>query len=218
MPYLYSLAADVYWKDYTLMRGLVMDFPNDRKVLSINDQYLLGPSLLVNPVTIYGARSRKVYLPAGQGWFDLYTGKFYNGGQEINALSDYQRMPVFVKQGSILPYVPALQYTLEKRADTIHLFVYTGKNARFDLYEDDGISTNYEKGEKRVIPIIYDERSKTLTIENSNGNIRKTIQHIFLVTSVSPGKAEHLQFERYDKAIHYSGERISIQLMDKKEK
>jgi len=85
MPYLYSLAGMCWQKDYTLMRGLVMDFPGDSTVNNIGDQYLLGPSLLINPVCTFQASSRDLYLPAGQGWYDLYSGKYIAGGQRISA-------------------------------------------------------------------------------------------------------------------------------------
>ena len=81
MPYIYSLAGATHYKDYTIMRGLVMDFAKDTAVTNIGDQFMFGPSLLINPVYTYGATNRKVYLPAGQGWYDMYSSKYYNGGQ-----------------------------------------------------------------------------------------------------------------------------------------
>ncbi len=89
MPYIYSLAGQTYLNDYTIMRGMVMDFPDDENVLDINDQFMFGPSLLVNPVSEYKARNRNVYLPANCGWYDFFTGKYYDGGQTINADAPY---------------------------------------------------------------------------------------------------------------------------------
>src|SRR6185295_12964920 len=99
-----SLAGQAYHKDYTLMRGLVMDFSGDEAVKNIADEYMFGPSLLINPVYDYKQRTRAVYLPAGQGWYDLYTGNWQEGGQTIQADAPYERMPVFVKAGSIIPF------------------------------------------------------------------------------------------------------------------
>jgi alpha-D-xyloside xylohydrolase len=104
-----------------MMRGLVMDFGKDTAVNNIGDEYMLGPSLLVAPVTGYLERRREVYLPAGQGWYDLYSGKYAQGGQPIQAEAPYERLPVYVKEGSILPFGPALQYTGQKPADTAYM-------------------------------------------------------------------------------------------------
>ena len=101
-----------------------------------------------------------MYLPAGQGWYDLYSGKYFDGGQTINADAPYERMPVFVKEGSIIPTGPDIQYTNEKPADIITLFVYTGKDASFNLYEDEDTNYNYEQGKYAIIPITYNEQSK----------------------------------------------------------
>src|SRR5450756_1808909 len=114
----------VWRDDYTVMRVLVMDFGNDTAVYDIAAGYSLGPSLLAAPVTRYKAREREVYLPAGQGWYDFYSGKFTDGGQRINAEAPYQYMPVYVKEGTILPMGPDLQYTDQRPADTITLYVY----------------------------------------------------------------------------------------------
>ncbi len=126
MPYIYSLTGMVTQNDYTIMRALVMDFGSDRNVLNIGDQYMFGPSLLVNPVTEYKARTRSVYLPAGTGWYNLKSGAFVQGGQTIQADAPYGDIPVFVKEGSIVPCGPEIEYTDQKPADTIRLFIYTG--------------------------------------------------------------------------------------------
>lgn len=81
LPYNYSLAGHAYHHDYTLLRGLVMDFAADKKTWNIGDQFMFGPSLLVAPVYTYKARTRTLYLPAGQGWYDLYSGTYYEGGK-----------------------------------------------------------------------------------------------------------------------------------------
>ena len=169
LPYLYSLCGKVWHDDYTLMRGLVMDFDGDTAVRDIADEYMLGPSLLVAPVTEYKAREREVYLPTGQGWYDLYTGVFSAGGQRVRAAAPYERMPVFVREGSILPYGPELQYTDQRPADTVTLYVYTGRDADFTLYEDEGTNYNYEKGRFSTVALHYDEARGTLTIGERKG-------------------------------------------------
>jgi alpha-D-xyloside xylohydrolase len=170
MPYTYTLTGMVYLNDYTIMRPLVMDFLNDKNVLSIGNEFMFGPSLLVCPVTKYKARSREVYLPAESGWFDLFTGKYYDGGQNISAEAPLSHIPLFVKEGSIIPTGPDIQYALEKTDGTITLNVYTGKDADFELYEDDGINYDYEKGNFSKIPLSYKEKSGQLKIGNIIGS------------------------------------------------
>jgi alpha-D-xyloside xylohydrolase len=169
MPYIYSVAGKTYFENYTIMRGLVMDFAGDEAVKNIADQYMFGPSLLVSPVSDYKQRSRKVYLPMGQGWYNLYSGKYLDGGQSINADAPFERMPVFVKAGAIIPFGPELQYTAEKKADTITLYVYAGKDGAFTLYEDEGLNYNYEKGLFANIKFFYSESNQSITINEREG-------------------------------------------------
>jgi len=170
MPYLYSLCGRVWMDDYTLMRGLAMDFSKDTAVLGIADEFMLGPSLLAAPVTVYKAREREVYLPAGQGWYDLYSGKFNEGGRQVLAEAPYERMPVYVREGSILAMGPDLQYTGERPADTITLRVYAGRDAEFTLYEDEGTNYNYEKGGSSTIAFHYDQATGAFTIGRRKGS------------------------------------------------
>lgn len=212
MPYIYSLAGKSYHEDYTIMRGLMMDFPQDLKAANLNDAYLFGPSLLINPVLAYKDRNRKVYLPSGQGWYDLYTGKYYKGGQDIIANAPYEKIPVFVKEGSIIPTGPALQYTSEKPADPLMLFVYTGKDASFTLYEDEGTNYNYEKGAFSTIQFNYNESTKILTVQDRKGSFAgmlksRTINIVFIGPKLGKGLDFNL---RPDKTIRYSGRQIQL--------
>jgi alpha-D-xyloside xylohydrolase len=185
LPYIYSVAGNTYHHDYTMMRGLVMDYGQDTAVLNIRDQYMFGPSILVNPVTEYHARSRELYLPAGNGWYDFYTGKYETGGQHITAAAPLQRMPLYIKEGAILPVGAALQYTSERKADTIQLYVYTGKNGEFNLYEDENNNYQYEKGAFSNISFKWNEAAKTLTIGQREGRFPGMLQQrYFLVTFV----------------------------------
>lgn len=169
LPYIYTLAGDTYHKDGTIMRGLVMDFPEDKKAWDINTQYMFGPAFLVNPVAEYKARSRAVYLPEGTSWYDFYTGEKYTGGQTIDATAPYSRMPLFVKAGAIVPTGPEIQYTDEGLNAPLTLNVYTGADGSFDIYEDDGRSYDYEKGQWSRIPVSYIEATGELTIGDRIG-------------------------------------------------
>ena len=170
MPYIYTIAADTWHRDGTMMRGLVMDFAADRKTWNIDDEYMFGPAFLVAPVTEFKARSRDVYLPAGTGWYDFADGKFYKGGQVVKADAPRERMPLFVRAGSIVPTGPVMQWTGEQLDGPIVLHVFTGADGNFSLYEDDGLSPGYKKGEFARVPVKWDEASGTLTIGARQGS------------------------------------------------
>ncbi len=168
MPYLYSLTGAVNREDYTLMRGLPMDFPSDPEVRDLSDQWMLGPALMPCPVYEYKARSRSVYLPEGL-WYDFYTGACLSGKRRFVADAPYERIPLYVRGGSILPVGPEMEWCDEKPADNLLLLVYAGADASFTLYEDDGLTYGYEKGECSVIPLSWNEQSRTLTIGDRTG-------------------------------------------------
>ncbi len=213
MPYIYSAAAATYTQDGTMMRGLVMDFPGDRKVWNIDDEYLFGRAFLVAPVTEYKARSRKVYLPAGTAWRDFYTGKSHEGGQEITAEAPLERMPLFVRAGSIVPTGPDVQYTNEKPGAPITLFIYTGADGHFSFYEDDGVSNGYTRGAFAQIPLDYDEATKTLTIGARAGSFPgMATKRTFDVRWIDHETKNAASFTaKADKTIAYSGSTVEVQ-------
>jgi alpha-D-xyloside xylohydrolase len=170
MPYIYSLAGMTHFNDYTIMRPLIMDFNGDPEIYNISDQYMFGPSLLVAPVYKYKSRSREVYLPASSGWYDFYSGKYLKGGQRFIADAPYEKLPLFVREGTILPVGPEIQYTSEKKPDTLIIFVYTGKDCDFKLYEDEGSNYNYEKGSYSTILFSYNEAKREVTIGERKGS------------------------------------------------
>jgi len=212
MPYTYSIAGLTYFNDYTIMRAMVMDFGDDRKVESIGDQYMFGPSVLVAPVYSYRARSREVYLPETCGWYDLYTGKYYSGGQTLNADAPYERMPLFVKEGSIIPVGPAIQFTDEKPADPVTLFVYTGRDCAFTLYEDEGTNYNYEQGRWSSIKFSFENNTGNLKIGERQGEydgmLRSRTFNIVWITKDKP-----LTFDpeaHPHTSVNYTGNEITI--------
>jgi len=190
MPYIYTLAGDAYHLDSTLMRGLIMDFPEDPEVRDIHDQYMFGPALLVSPVTEYKARSREVYLPAGTDWYDFYTGQKFTGGQHLSADAPLTRMPLFVKSGSILPTGANIQYVYDEPDAPYTLNVYTGANASFDIYEDDGKTYAYEQGEFSRIPVDYDQTTGTLTLGERRGEFDGMIRQREIRVRWIDGKRE----------------------------
>jgi alpha-D-xyloside xylohydrolase len=212
LPYIYSLAGNAYHNNGTIMRGLVMDFPNDDAVSNLNDEYLFGPSLLINPVYNYKQRTREVYLPKGNGWYDLYKGEYFDGGKTINAEASYERMPVYVKAGSIIPFGPDLQYTSEKPADVITLYVYTGADGSFSLYEDEGTNYNYEKGAFATISMSYNEATKTLTIGDRKGSFNGMLQQRkFNIVWITKDNKAGIDTQRNTaQTINYDGRLVTV--------
>jgi alpha-D-xyloside xylohydrolase len=212
MPYIYSLTGMVTHNDYTIMRALVMDFGQDKNVLNIGDQFMFGPVLLINPVTEYKVRTRPVYLPAGAGWYDLKSGKYLTGGQTIQADAPYTDIPIFVKEGSIIPFGPAIQYTDEKSADPIRLFVYTGSDGEFTLYEDENTNYNYEKGAFSTISLKYNEGSRSLIISARRGQFPGMLdKRTFEIVWVSKDKPIALDIDGVPAhSASYDGQQLVI--------
>ena len=145
MPYLYSLGYQTYRSGAPFMRALFMDFPNDPQVAGLTDEYMFGPAFLAAPVLDQGTTDRRVYLPAGADWYDWWTNKRYSGGQWIDAAAPIERMPLFVRAGSIVPLGAPIQNTMQRQALT-EIRVYPGANASFTLYDDDGVTNDYKSG------------------------------------------------------------------------
>lgn len=211
MPYIYSLAGAAYHDDYTIMRGLVMDFNYDPKVRDIADQYMFGPSIMVAPVHAYKATSRKVYLPAGMAWYDFYSGKRYEGGQTITIDAPLERIPLFVKEGSVIPAGPEIQYTTEKPAALITLYVFPGKHASFTLYEDENTNYNYEKGKFATIVFDYDDATRTVAIRDRKGSFPGMLEkRNFDVVWVSDHQGGVGLESPPHQEVAYSGQALSI--------
>jgi alpha-D-xyloside xylohydrolase len=211
LPYAYTLAADVTRRHATLMRPLVMDFRDDPEVLGIGDQFLFGPSLLVSPVTAPGATSRSVYLPRG-GWYDFWSGVHQEGGRRLDAPAPYESLPLYVKAGSIVPMGPELQYTDEKPADPLTVWVYRGADAAFELYEDDGVSYGYERGAFATIPLRWDEAAGTLTIGARTGSFpgmpaAREVRVVFVSRAAPVG---HSAAPAAARTVRYDGRPLSV--------
>lgn len=195
------------------MRGLIMDFGSDPQVKNIVDQYMFGPAFLVAPIYEYKARSRDVYLPMGHDWYDFYNGAKLSGGQTIKAASPYERMPLFVKAGSIIPTGPDIQYVDEKPGAPLTLNVYTGADGKYELYEDDGKTYEYEKGAWSSIPLHYQEATQTLTIGDRtggfNGMSRKRTFNIRWLDSKGESAADVTA--KPDATVEYVGKLLTLQ-------
>jgi len=378
MPYIYSLAWMVTDKDYTIMRGLPMDFPNDEKTFSVDDQFMFGPAFLVCPVTefmyyhppeasqlitsdcfktnngepgltgkyykdpkrkifskeqvdsnidftwytgrpdyvtdsmysirwegklipkengkhqfhfisydpkriilnsdtlkmiytsveqytelvdleagkeynfvmetennstgaskmrlfwktpstfakekspVLNEKTKEIYLPEfpslGEGlgmgiWYDFWTGEIIKGGNKIKADAPIEKMPLFVRAGSIIPMGPFLQYSTEKPADPIELRVYAGINGSFTLYEDENDNYNYEKGIYSTIDFIWDDKVNQLTIGKRNGKFPGMLEsRTFNIILVKENHGVGVEVaDKPDKIIKYNGVEIIVE-------
>jgi len=206
MPYIYSLAGMTWLNDYTIMRALVMDFSDDAAVSGISDQYMFGPALMACPVYAYGARSRDVYFPGNDGWYDLYSGTHISGNQTISVDAPYERMPLFVRAGSIVPIGPEIMYSDEKQPETITLFIYGGRDGSFTLYEDEGVNYNYEKGKYATISFTYHDADKTLEIGEREGTFNGMLkERKFNIVYVDQENPKAMQGDATGIQIDYTG-------------
>ena len=201
LPYIYSLAGMVTHKNYTMMRALAFDF-QDEEVKQIDHQFLFGPALMICPITrpmYYTSGSKKmehadktqrVYLPKGADWYDFWTGEWYEGGQYIIKEYPIDRMPIFVKAGSILPMSDAVAYTgLQKECD-ITLRVYAGNDAEFELYEDEEDNYHYENGAYAWTKFSWKEETKQLSIGQPSGEfegrVKDRIYQVIVIDKENP--------------------------------
>jgi alpha-D-xyloside xylohydrolase len=211
LPYVYALATAVTREGGTIMRPLAMDFPTAG---TVDDQFMFGPALMVSPVTTYQARDRTVVLPAtAGGWYDFWTGAAV-AVQPGHVAAPFDAIPVHVRAGAIIPFGPELQYTDEKPPDPITLYVYAGSDGAFTLYEDDGVSNDYEKGAFATIPIRWQDATRTLTIGKRAGAFpgmlaRRTFQ-IVLVRRDRP--VPFSLSPKPEKTVGYAGEAVALKL------
>ena len=212
MPYLYSLTGAVNYADYTLMRGLPMDFPEDPAVRDLSDQWLLGPALMPCPVYEYKARSRAVYFPAGL-WYDFYTGEPIPGGERRTVEAPYERMPLYVRAGSIVPVGPAMEWSDQKPADDLLLLVYAGADAHFTLYEDDGLTYGYERGEYSTIDLNWNNDAHTLSIGERKGSYPGMLQkRQFRLIFVDQAHPFTWNPDAPGQPVQYDGQALTIKL------
>ena len=212
MPYLYSMAGWAHFSDYTLMRALVMDFNGDKEVENIGNQWMFGPALMACPVGYYKARNRSVYFPEQCGWYNLYTNEYIKGGQRLVVDAPYEQIPVFVREGAIIPFGPEMEWSDEKPAELINLYVYAGQNGSFQLYEDEGTNYNYEKGKYATIDITYDDAAKTVSFSTRKGQFPGMLKNRqFNVVLISKDSAKPLNLENPEgKLVNYTGKAVSI--------
>ncbi|MCM1501591.1 MAG: DUF5110 domain-containing protein [Bacteroidales bacterium] len=198
MPYIYTMAAGTWFNDGTIMRPLAMDFPDDPDVREIGDQFMFGSAIMVCPVYEYGARSRDVYFPEGL-WYDMRTGECVEGGCRRAVQAPYEYTPVYVRAGSIVPMGPEIEYTSQEQDGSLTLEVYAGADASFELYEDEGVNYNYEKGIFSTIRFDWDDSGCSLVAGERNGSFPGMFKEreIFVRVHDTTGETTGYSF-RYD--------------------
>jgi alpha-D-xyloside xylohydrolase len=153
-----------------------------------------------------------VYFPAGAGWYDLYSGKQIEGGQSLTVEAPYDRMPLFVAAGTILPMGGIIQHTQQNQKDLI-IYIYEGKDGSFNLYEDEGTNYNYEKGIYSLIPFNYNEVDKTLTIGERKGEFpRMNKIRNFRIVKVSKDRPAGIDGEVSGITVEYTGQGQTVSL------
>jgi alpha-D-xyloside xylohydrolase len=211
LPYIYSLAWMTTHDAYTPMRALVMDYRTDMRAANVGDQFMLGPAIMVNPVTEPDITVRRVYLPEAK-WYDFWSGASADGPQTISADTPLDRLPLYVRAGSILPLGPEMEWSMQKPEDPIELRIYRGANGDFTLYEDENDNYDYEKGVHATIPFHWDDAKQTLTIGDRKGEFpgmlqSRTFQIVFVGENHGTGVAPT---DRPDKVVEYSGKQLTV--------
>ncbi len=169
MPYLYSVVRECCETGLPIMRAMWLHYKDDLEAVKRGDQFLWGRDILVAPITEKGATSRAVYLPRGS-WFDFWTNEKLEGGKEIKKEVDLATMPLFVRVGAIIPFGPIKQYTEEKLDDPLTVTIFPGSDGAFTLYEDDGRSFDYRRGEWMGIRMIWNDKANRLSLSLVKGS------------------------------------------------
>ena len=213
MPYIYSNAWGVSSRGETVMHALPLVYPNDVALRDVDDEFLFGNSLLVNPVTQPNASSRSVLLPSGDDWVDFWSGRAYRGGRPIVADSPLEQIPILVKAGSIVPMGPVVESTAGQQ-DPIEIRVYGGRDADFLLYEDSGDGYAYEHGAWATIHFHWDDRRNVLLIGDRLGAFPgMEMKHTFRVVLVKQGHGVGLGSDSgFDRSVTYKGHQMKINL------
>ena len=214
LPYIYSQNAAVSFNGSTLMRPLVMDFPEDRFALEQNYQFMFGPSILVAPVVESGVNRMKVYLPeCSAGWVDFWNGTPHKGGIFTDVNVDLMKTPLFVKAGSILPLGPQKQYASEETEQPWEIRIYPGADGSYSVYEDEGINYNYEKGQFSTFDLKWNDSDKTLTISDRKGSFVGMKERMdFNIVIVTPESGTGIYQSKVNKSIVYEGKSMVISL------
>ena len=203
LPYLYSVVREGHETGMPIIRALWLHYPDDPAAVGRGDEYLWGRDILVAPVTEKGAASRRLYLPHGS-WFDFWTEEKVAGGREVDRPVDLATMPLYVRAGSIIPMGPVKQYTGEKVSGPLTLTVYPGADGDFTIYEDDGASFNYRKGEWMKLLAMWSNSQRRLSLKLGDGS------------GMTVGNERNIEVriagEKTARAIVFKGKPVDVQM------
>ena len=236
IPYLYSTAWQVTSNNDSYMRPLFADFPQDKTVWDMTDEFMFGHSILAAPIVNPQYTEEKIirtdamtgwdrkgnsdvetvghvdftatktavkYLPKGAMWYDYWTNKQYKGGQRVTITTTFDRVPMFVRAGSILPLGPEMQYVGEKNWYNLELHIYPGADGSFTLYEDEGDNYNYEKGTYSVIQFSWNEKTHTLTIGDRQGRYPGMLQNRQFTVVMPDGKRQTVRYDGNAQVVRF---------------
>jgi len=213
LPYIYSEAWQITKNGSTMMRPLVMDFNGDTSALNQSFEYMFGKAILVAPVTEPNVNERNIYLPKPVSWYNFWTGQRYDGGQTIKTETPLDKIPLYIKAGSIIPLGPVIQYATEKN-DPIEIRIYPGANGKYTLFEDENNNYDYEKGIYSTITFTWDDAKKILIIGARKGSFPGMIaEHKFNIVCVKNNKGIGINSSKtFDKVVTYNGKKIVVKL------
>lgn len=202
LPYLYSAVRESCETGLPIIRALWLHYPDDAVAVARGDQYLWGRDVLVAPVVGKGATSRTLYLPKGD-WYDFWTEAKQEGSREVRRDVDLATMPLYVRAGSMLPFGPVKQYTGERVDEPLTFVIYPGVDGAYTLYEDDGATFNYRRGEWTKTEAKWNDETRRLSLRGVSG-------------SKAPYQTRKLQIrvagQQAIKTIEFSGRPTEVQL------
>jgi alpha-D-xyloside xylohydrolase len=218
LPYIYT-SVEQYTDFVQLEAGREYDFVLEMQNRSTGAAkmklYWKTPAIFEKEGTVEERKkARNVYLPAGVEWVDFWTGETLSGGQTIVADAPIDKVPLFVKQGSIIPMGQFIQYSTEKEADPIELRIYRGVDAKFTLYEDEDDNYNYEKGIYATITFYWNDTKQELSIDDRKGSFPGMLEERhFQIVLVKEGHGSGMEITKNpDKVILYKGKKLTVKI------
>lgn len=233
IPYLYSLMERAHETGLPIMEPMCSAFQNDSSCYEEGVDFMLGDSLLVANVVEKGAKTRTVYLPKGEKFYDFYTRESYEGGQTLELEVDLGSIPLFIRSGGILPMaINRIDNLMKQQVTGIRLLCAPDKDGVFDLYEDDGASMDYTRGKYLKTKIAVQAGERTVVSFNSQGDYDTGVEdmHIDMIhrekapywVTVDGTEVPHFlhrrKFEEAEFGWYYSQSLKSVQIKYKNPK
>jgi alpha-glucosidase/alpha-D-xyloside xylohydrolase len=185
-----------------MMRALWLYYSDDPLAVARGDEYLWGRDILVAPVVEKGATSRTLYLPRGT-WYDFWTRARVEGGREIARPVDLRTMPLYVRAGAVIPTGPVKQFTSEKVDGPLKLSIYPGSDGAFTIYDDDGTSFQFEKGEYAKIRGAWKDSTRELTLSLEKGSKLLPATPRAIEAQMIGGGTRQLRFDGKPLTVHF---------------